>query len=84
MVVTIRAHGALRERIPAHTTLENVQTVGDAIQQLDLPPDTGMAMLVNDHLAHWNTQLHDGDIVQLVPQLSGGSNIALSYTLLHR
>lgn len=78
MVVTIKAHGALRERIPAHFTIENVLTVGDAVQHLDVPTDTGMAILVNDHLAHWNTQLHDGDIIQLVPQLSGGASSNLS------
>ncbi len=72
MVITIRAHGIFRERIPDNTTLEDAHTVGDAIERLDLPSDSGLAILVNDHLAHWNTPLHDGDIVQLVPQLSGG------------
>jgi molybdopterin converting factor small subunit len=72
MVITIRAHGSLRERIPDNTTLENARTVGDAVERLDVPSESGLAILVNDHLADWNTLLHDGDIVQLVPQLSGG------------
>jgi sulfur carrier protein ThiS len=73
MLVTIKAHGALRECIPANTTLDNVQTVGDAITRLDIPHSMGLAILVNGRLAHWQTQLHDGDTVQLVPQISGGS-----------
>ena len=72
MAVTIKAHGALRERMRDNTTLENVQTVGEALTRLALPPDTGIAILVNGRIAHWNTPLQDGDIIQIVPQLSGG------------
>jgi molybdopterin converting factor small subunit len=72
MVVSIQPHGALREHIQAGVTLENVQTAGEAIERLSIPGSMGLAILVNGRLADWNTPLHDGDIVQLVPQICGG------------
>jgi molybdopterin converting factor small subunit len=78
MVVTVKAHGALRERIPSNRVIEDVQTVGEAIERLSIPSDIGLSILVNGHLAHWRTPLHDGDIIQLVPQISGGRSAGLS------
>jgi len=72
MTVTVRALGSLRSRVPGSVTLENVHTVGEAIEQLDLPHTEGLAILVNGRLATWDTSLQDADVVQLVPQISGG------------
>jgi molybdopterin converting factor small subunit len=72
MAVTVKTSGSLRERIPTNTVIENAQTVGQAIERLSIPDSVGMAILVNGLLAHWNTPLHDGDIIQLIPQISGG------------
>lgn len=72
MVVTITAHGALRERVGATTRVDNVQTVGEALSRLPLPEVEGLAILVNGHLAHWHTHLNDGDAIQIIPQLAGG------------
>jgi len=71
--ITIKATGQLREHIPPDTTLHNVHTVGEAITQLALPASSELMMLVNGRLAHWQTELQDGDVLQLVPAISGGS-----------
>ena len=72
MTVTVRAHGSLRDRIPTGTKLEDVCTVGEAIQRLAVPSELGLAIMVNGRIANWNTPLAHGDLLQLVPALSGG------------
>jgi molybdopterin converting factor small subunit len=72
MTVTVRAHGSLRDRIPSGARLDDVHTVGEAITRLAIPPDLGLAIMVNGHIANWNTTLADGDLLQLVPALAGG------------
>jgi len=72
MTVTMRVHGILRDHMQASTQLDNVHTVGAAIERMGVPSSIGLAILVNGRLADWRTPLHDGDVVQLVPQISGG------------
>lgn len=72
MSVLVQATGSLRSRIPAGISLDNVRTVGEAIERLQLPPTEGLAILVNGRLAHWTTRLKDGDTLQLIPALAGG------------
>ncbi len=72
MPITVEANGALRSRIPLQTALDGVNTVGQAIEQLHLPPDVALIMLVNGRIAHWTTELRDGDILQLFPTIGGG------------
>jgi molybdopterin converting factor small subunit len=50
-----------------------VQTVGQAIERLRLPPDVALIMLVNGRIAHWTTELQDGDVLQLLPTIGGGA-----------
>jgi len=71
-MVTVEAGGSLRTRIPPQTTLEDVQTVGDALQRLHLPPDMALIIMVNGRLAHWTTRLNEGDAIQLLPTIGGG------------
>lgn len=52
--------------------LEGSGTVGDAATRLPLVRSTGLMILVNGKLAQWDTVLHDGDVVQLIPALGGG------------
>jgi len=72
MAVIVQTHGSLRDHIGTGIDLDNVQIVGDVIARLSIPDDTGLAILVNGRLAHWQTPLHNGDVVQLIPQISGG------------
>jgi molybdopterin converting factor small subunit len=72
MTVTIRATGSLRSRVGSDTILEDVSTVGDAVDRLGLEQITGMAILVNGRIAHWGSSLQNGDVIQLIPQLAGG------------
>jgi len=73
MAVAIEGVGSLKSAVPAGTVLTDVETVGQAIECLSLPVDVGVAMLVNGRVAHWNTELHDGDVLTLLPAICGGS-----------
>ena len=74
MSVLIEVTGSLRQYIPDNTRLEDAPTVGQAIEQLRLPPDVALMMLVNRKLAHWTTELHDGDVLRLMPTIGGGAS----------
>ena len=71
-MITIQAAGSLKERIPPGTTVANARTVGEVVSQLPVPQDVGLVMIVNGRLAHWNTELKDGDVLQLAPVVGGG------------
>jgi sulfur carrier protein ThiS len=80
MTVTVRTQGLLEGSVPAdgqkygpfYTQVEEVCTVGDVIERLRLPRATGLVILVNGRLAHWGTELRDGDTVELLPVVGGG------------
>jgi molybdopterin converting factor small subunit len=72
MSVLIEATGSLRQSIPENTQLEDVHTVGQAVERLKLPPDVHLMMMVNRRVAHWTTELHDGDVLRLMPTIGGG------------
>ena len=74
MSVLIEATGSLRQYIPDNTRLEDAPTVGQAIEQLRLPPDVALMMLVNRKVAEWTTELHDGDVLRLMPTIGGGAS----------
>ena len=74
MSVLIEATGSLRHYIPDNTRLEEAHTVGQAIEQLRLPPDVALMLLVNRKAAHWTTELHDGDVLRLMPTIGGGAS----------
>ena len=56
----------------AETGLEGVQTVGQALARLALTRESGFVILLNGKVSHWNAELQDGDLVQLVPAAGGG------------
>ncbi len=74
MRVHVEATGSLRQSIPEGLQLEDVQTDGQAIERLTLPPDVHLMMMVNRRVAHWTTELHDGDVLRLMPAVGGGAN----------
>ncbi|MBX7232866.1 MAG: MoaD/ThiS family protein [Caldilineales bacterium] len=71
-MITIQAAGSLKERIPADLTVPTARTVGEAVAQLPIPPDVGLVMMINGRLAHWNSELNDGDVLRLAPVVGGG------------
>lgn len=73
MSILIEVTGALRQYVPESTRLEDASTVGQAITQLRLPPDVALMMLVNRKAADWTTELHDGDVLRLMPTIGGGA-----------
>ena len=70
--VSIEVSGILRQHVDPGTTVQNVNTVGDAVIQLNLPKALDMIMVVNGKIAYWNTELEHGDTLQLLPAISGG------------
>jgi molybdopterin converting factor small subunit len=72
VTITVEVSGTLRSRIASETTLDDVNTVGQAIEQLHLPPTVALIMLVNGRIAHWTSELRDGDVLQLIPTIGGG------------
>lgn len=70
--VSIEVSGLLRQHVDPGTTVQNVHTVGEAVTQLNLPAAGDMIMVVNGKIAYWNTELDDGDTLQLLPAISGG------------
>jgi molybdopterin converting factor small subunit len=74
MAVEIEGVGSLKSAVPAGMVLADVETVGQAIERLAVPADVGVAMLVNGRVAHWNSELHDGDVLTLLPAICGGSS----------
>ena len=72
MTITIRPTGLIKRFVTPDTVLEDARTVGEAVTQLSLPEDIGLVMLVNGRTANWDTVLADGDILQLIPVISGG------------
>jgi len=72
MAIHIQTSGSLQTHLPAGVTLTDVRTAGEAIERLRLPRDTSLVIMVNGRLADWSTQLHDGDVLQLVPAIGGG------------
>ena len=72
MPITIQPAGSIKRFVAPDSVLEHAQTVGEAIEQLDLPDNIGVVMMVNGRIAHWNTSLADGDVLQLIPTIAGG------------
>ncbi len=70
--VTIKVSGLLRQHVDPGTTVQNVHTVGEAVIQLNLPEVGDMIMVLNGKIAYWNTELEDGDTLNLLPAISGG------------
>lgn len=76
MSITVRLAGSLRpnDNHEHEIVLTQARTVGEAVGQLDLPQSMGLVMLVNGRLAHWQTELRDGDVLQLLPVIGGGAS----------
>ena len=72
MMVEIRTAGILKKQISPDATVENVSTVGEAIDQLGLSHSGELIMLVNGKPAYWSTDLRDGDTLSILPGISGG------------
>lgn len=75
MKVTIIPYGYLkapfgREKIVVDIEAET--TVNDVLVDLNMRTDLVVSVIVNDVTAKMDTSLNDGDIVKLIPLISGG------------
>lgn len=72
MSITVQAHELTPTIGDASLTVDGARTVAEAVGMLRLPLRTAVIILVNGRLASWETPLRDGDLVELLPALSGG------------
>ncbi len=70
--ITIKASGNLKQHIQPGARAHNVRTVGEAISQLNLPESGDLMIMLNGQLAYWHTEVEDGDVLHLLPAISGG------------
>ncbi len=59
--ISIKASGSLRKLIPPGTVARDVNTVGEAIEQLSLPEIGEVVIMVNRRMAYWDTEVEDTD-----------------------
>ncbi len=72
--VEVTTLGLLHGRLPGGGIIvESGQTVAHVIRALGLGVDEGLVPLVNGRLASWSTMLEDGDHLELVQSVGGGS-----------
>ncbi len=72
--VFVTTMGLLRPHLPeGGMVMEPGQTVAEVIQALGLVAGEGVVALVNGRLASWSTMLEDGDHLELVQSVGGGS-----------
>ena len=72
MRVTIHAEDLLAGDSSPVLILGDPCTIGEAVGRLPLSRSTGLMILLNGKLAQWETELRDGDEVELIPALGGG------------
>lgn len=80
MKIQVEAVGMLRDQAPPGTIIENVQNVGEAIDQLGISHSGELITLINGKPAHWKSELRDGDTLSILPGISGGSGFTEEFT----
>lgn len=70
--VTISAFGMLKEYMPTETTVIPNQTVGQAVEGLQLGTKEAIVAMVNGRVVGWNYMLKAGDKLELVQGIGGG------------
>ncbi len=85
--VDVRLFTILRHRpdgqIRGHVSLELSEdaTVADVLRELDVPADLPIVISVNDEQADPSTTLQDGDHIELIPAVAGGSALIFPLAL---
>lgn len=72
MTIIVEFGGSHPASASQRVALENVQTVGEALERLGVHHHTGLIILVNGRLADWYTPLHESDTIQVIPAFAGG------------
>ena len=71
--VEVRAYGALRRRLTGQAfDLASSSSLGDLLASLGLSSGQLWLISINGKRATVESQLHDGDRVELVPPIGGG------------
>lgn len=70
--VRVTAFGILKEHLPQEVTVAPGQTVGQAVEGLQLELQDAVAVVVNERVVGWNYVLQPGDELQLLPAIGGG------------
>ena len=79
MRVTVRLFAGLREFLPAGTngsecemTLQSGATVDDLVARMSIPAQTPKIVLINGLSCSGPKKLTEGDVVSIIPPISGG------------
>jgi len=70
--VTISAFGMLKVYLPTELTVAPNQTVGQAVESLQLGTNEAIISVVNGRVVGWNYELKAGDRLELVQGIGGG------------
>ena len=70
--VRVTAFGMLKEYLSEETTAASGQTVGEAIERLQLGTKEAIVAVVNGQVVGWNHLLKPGDRLELVQGIGGG------------
>jgi sulfur carrier protein ThiS len=86
MIVTVHLHTILQRQTPdgiidrLEVTLSQGSTLADLLQQIgvDMNPDA-LLLAVNGRVADLDESLSEGDRINLMPAISGGSGLAADF-----
>ena len=70
--VRVTAFGMLKDYLSEETTVAPGQTVGEAIERLQLGTKEAIVAVVNGQVVGWNHLLKPGDRLELVQGIGGG------------
>ncbi len=80
MHVNVHIYAYLRYYLPASEKLFNNKewevpedaTVNDVLEKLRLPKEVRVSVLINNNRVDPKATLKDGDVIHILPQMSGG------------
>jgi molybdopterin converting factor small subunit len=72
--ITVKLFGTLRGRMESDqkVIISDNETIHTVIERLSIDPQAWYLFSVNGQQAGGDTQLHDGDVLMIVPPISGG------------
>ena len=72
--ITVKLFGTLRRKIESDqkVMISENETIRTVIERLSINPQVWYLYSVNGQHAKADTRLHDGDVLMIVPPISGG------------
>lgn len=85
MLITVNIYAYLRYYLPeSHKSIEDKKwevpagsNVGFVLEKLKLPKEIRITVLVNNNSVGQTAVLKEGDVVHILPQMAGGTQLAI-------